>query len=110
MRSLQRKNFIIAGFIFLLLLAVAVFAPSRSACAAEGKGAVQLNAGISLADNLVALTGKTVTIYFAGGQSMTGIVKEAKGGLLHLAKLSQKEFYDGMVSIDKIAAIETRVR
>ncbi len=41
---------------------------------------------------------------------MTGIVKEVKNGLVHLEKLSQKEFYDGLVSIDKIVAIETRVR
>jgi hypothetical protein len=65
---------------------------------------------MSLTDNLSALTGKTVTIYLAGGQSLTGIVKEVKGGLLHLEKLSQKEFYDGLVSIDKIAAMETRAR
>ena len=66
---------------------------------------------MSLADNLSALTGKTVTINLAGGQSMTGIVKEVKNGLLHLEKLSQKEFYDGLVSIDKIVCpYETRAR
>ena len=52
MSSVQRKNLIIAGSVFLLLFAVAVLAPSRSACAAEVKDAVQLNAGITLADNL----------------------------------------------------------
>ncbi len=110
MSSVQRKNLTIAVSVFMLLFAVAVLAPARSACAAEVKGAVQLNAGITLADNLVALTGKTVTIHLAGGQSMTGIVKEVKNGLLHLEKLSQKEFYDGLISIDKIVSIETRVR
>ncbi len=65
MISVQRKNLIIAVSVFLLLFAVAEFAPSRSACAAEVKGPVQLNAGITLADNLVALTGKTVTITFS---------------------------------------------
>jgi hypothetical protein len=110
MSSVQRKNLIIACSVFLLLFAVAVLAPSQSACAAEAKDPVQLNAAMSLTDNLSALTGKSVTIHFAGGQSMTGIVKEVKNGILHLEKLSQKEFYDGLVSIDKIAAMETRVR
>jgi len=110
MSSVQRKNPAIAVSVFLLLFAVAVLASSRSACAAEVKGAVQLNAGITLADNLAALTGKTVIINLAGGQSMTGIVKEVKNGLLHLEKLSQKEFYDGLVSIDKIVSIEIRAR
>lgn len=110
MSSVQRKNLIIAGSVFLLLFAAALLAPSRSACAAEGKEPVQLNAAMSLTDNLSALAGKTVTVNLAGGQSMTGIVKEAKGGLLHLEKISQKEFFDGLVSIDKIVSIETRVR
>jgi hypothetical protein len=110
MSSVQRKNLIFACSAFLLLFAVAVLAPSRCAWAAEVKDAAQLSAAMSLTDNLSALTGKAVTIHFAGGQSMTGIVKEVKNGVLHLEKLSQKEFYDGLVSIDKIAAIETRVR
>ena len=110
MSAVQRKNPAIAIAVFLLMGALAVLASSRSAWAAEVKGAVQLNAGITLADNLAALTGKAVTIHLAGGQSMTGIVKEVKNGLVHLEKLSQKEFYDGLVSIDKIAAMETRAR
>jgi hypothetical protein len=110
MSSVQRKNLTSAVSVFLLLFAMTVLAPARSACASEVKGAVQLNAGITLADNLVALTGKAVTINLTGSQSMTGIVKEVKNGLLHLEKLSQKEFYDALISIDKIVSIETRVR
>lgn len=110
MSLMKRKKLIIAVSVFLLMFAVAVLAPSRSSCAAEVKDTVQLNAAMSLGDNLSALTGKTVTIHLAGGQSMTGIVKEVKNGFLHLEKLSQKEFYDGLVSIDKIVAMETRVR
>jgi hypothetical protein len=110
MRSVQRKNLTIAVSVFMLLFAVTVLAPARCACAAEVKGAVQLNAGITLADNLAALTGKAVTIHLTGGQSMTGSVKEVKNGLLHLEKISQKEFSDSLISIDTIAAIETRVR
>jgi hypothetical protein len=37
-------------------------------------------------------------------------VSDVKGNLLHLAKLSQKEFYDALVAIDHITAIETKVR
>ena len=105
MNSLQRKNLMIAGFLVLALLA----AP-RGVFAADAKEAVQLNAASSIADNLVALMGKPVTVNIAGGQPMTGIVKEVKNGLLHLEKLSQKEFYDALVNIDKIASIEARVR
>jgi len=41
---------------------------------------------------------------------MTGIVKEVKNNLLHLEKISQKEFYDALITIDHISAVEARVR
>ena len=106
MSSLQKKNLVIAGFLLLVLLAAA----PPAAFATDAKDAVQLNAASSIADNLAALTGKTVTVNIAGGQPVTGIVKTVKGNLLHLEKLSQKDFYDALINIDKIASIEARVR
>ena len=88
------------------LLLIAAYAPA----AAQAPETAQLNATGSLSGNLAALKGKTVTVTLAGGQSMTGTVKEVSGNLLHLEMLSQKEFYDGLVIIDRIAAIETRAR
>jgi len=105
MKLMCEKKMVIAGFCLLLLCAEA-----PGAFAAEAKDAAQLNAATSLAENLTALKGKTVTVTLAGGQVMSGVVKEVSGGLLHLEKLSQKEFYDALVILDKIAAIETRVR
>ncbi len=105
MSSLQKKNLMIAGFFVLALLA----AP-RGVFAADAKEAVQLNAASSMTENLMALTGKAVTVNIAGGQPVTGIVKTVKGNLLHLEKLSQKDFYDALINIDKIASIEARVR
>ena len=105
MKSMHEKKLVIAGFCLLLLCAAA-----PGAYAAEVKEAVQLNAAVSLADNLTALKGKTVIVTLAGGQTVSGTVKEVSAGLLHLEKLSQKEFYDGLVILDKIAAIEVRVR
>jgi hypothetical protein len=110
MNNSQRKNFRIAGLCFLVLLAAALIAPSLSVQAADVKEAVQLNAGITLTDNLVALKGKAVTVNLAAGQTLSGIVNDVKNGLLHLEKLSQKDFYDALVPIDKIASIEVRVR
>jgi hypothetical protein len=87
------------------------FVPLPSAQAAgEAKEYVQLNAGIPLADNLIAFKGKTVTVTVASGQAVTGIVKDAQSNLLHLEKISQREFYDALIRIDLISAIEARVR
>jgi hypothetical protein len=111
MEALKKKGL----FTFVVVLA-ALFMTSLTVsilnvqAAGEAKQFVQLNAGISLADNLAALKGKTVTVYLASGQSMTGIVKDVKGSILHLEKISQKEFYDALIRIDMISAIEARAR
>ena len=78
--------------------------------AAAGTEAVQFNPSASMADNLSMLKGKTVTVYLASGQTITGTVNDVKGNLLHLVKLSQKDFFDALVSIDHISAVDMRVR
>jgi len=78
--------------------------------AAAAKEYIQLNSGITLADNLVALKGRIVTVTLSSGHSMTGTVKEVKDNLLHLEKISQKDFYDALIRVDLVSAIETRVR
>ncbi len=72
--------------------------------------AVQFNVNTTMADNLAMLKGKSVTLSLASGQTITGVVSDVKGNLLLLAKISQKEFYDALVAIDRISAIETKVR
>lgn len=96
-------------FLVVVMLSAAVCLPGN-AWAAEGAGGAQLNAERSLADNLSALKGKTVTVTLASGQTISGVVKEVTNGLLHLERLSQKDFYDALIVVDKIGAVEVRVR
>jgi len=110
MKALQGKSST-RCFVLMVLLLVNLFATLQLAQAAAGpKEFVQLNAAIPLSDNLVAMKGKTVAVTLSSGQIVTGIVKEAQNNLLHLEKLSQKEFYDAIIRIDLIVAIEVRVR
>jgi len=111
MKACSRKNLLVAGVMVAALLITSLTVSIQSVQAAgEAKQYVQLNSGISLADNLTALKGKTVTVYLSSGQSMTGIVKDVKDNVLHLEKISQKEFYDAIIRVDMISAIEARVR
>ena len=111
MKAWSRKNLIVSGVVLAVLLMISIPVSIQYVQAAgEGKQYVQLNSGISLADNLTALKGKTATVYLASGQSMTGIVKDVKDNVLHLEKISQKEFYDAIIRVDMISAIEARVR
>lgn len=80
-----------------------------SAAEAAGTGP-QINLEITLAENLKAFQGKTVTVTLSSGQAVSGMVKDVKNGLLHLEKLAQKEFFDAVVIIDKISTVEVRVR
>jgi len=111
MKAWSGKILLVSGVVLasLLMLNLTVSVHSVQA-AGEAKQYVQLNAGIPLADNLAALKGKTATVYLASGQSMTGIVKDMKDNVLHLEKISQKEFYDALIRVDSISAVEARVR
>jgi hypothetical protein len=110
MKSLKNKC-LAAGFVLMVVLLVNLLITHPTGAAAAGpKEYVQLNAAITLADTLIALKGKTVTASLASGQTITGVVKEVQNNLLHLEKLSQKEFYDALLRLDQITAIEVRVR
>jgi hypothetical protein len=93
---------------FLLLNIMVSFQTAQAA--AGPKEYVQINAAVPLADNLIAMKGRTVAVSLTSGQIVTGVVKEVQNNLLHLEKLSQKEFYDAIIRVDLIVAIEVRVR
>lgn len=57
---------------------------------------------------LAARKGKPVTLRLAGGQEITGTVREATGKLVVLGALSGREFFDAAVAIEKIDAVIVR--
>ena len=80
-----------------------------SAALAQGP----LNARVSMADNLRALSAakKPVTVVLRGGEkAYTAKIGEVGDHYVLLAELSGKEFYDALVAIDEIAAVEVRAR
>jgi hypothetical protein len=109
-RRFDVKKTILTAILITYIVA-GMFTASTISSAAEATSAIpQLNLEISLTENLIALKGKVVTVTLSSGQAITGTVKDAKNGLLHLEKLSQKDFYDAVILTDKISAIEVRVR
>jgi hypothetical protein len=106
MRKARGKG-LVTGYVLMALFLANIVITPQIAQAAAG---VQLNPAITLTDNLVALKGKTVTVSLSSGQTITGVVKEVQNNLLYLEKLSQKEFYDALIRVDLIAAIEVRAR
>lgn len=112
MERLNRRSVIVAAIALVMIFGVNSFLVPQSFSAGEEgiKEAAGFDVNTSMKDNLAALKGKSVTVTLSSGQAITGAVTEAKGNLLHLSKISQKDFYDALVAIDHIAAIEMKVR
>jgi small nuclear ribonucleoprotein (snRNP)-like protein len=109
--KIVRGKVVAAGFILMTLLMVNLLVTLQTAQAVAGpKEFTQLNAAIALADNLIALQGKTVAVSLSSGQTVMGVVKEVQNNLLYLEKLNQKEFYDALIRVDQIIAIEVKAR
>ncbi len=94
----------------VLLCAGTVFCGTTCQAAGEAAASAQFDVARTLPENLQTFKGKAVTVMLLSGQSVTGVVKEVKNGLLHLEKLSQKDFFDAMIVVDKIGSVEAKVR
>ena len=57
------------------------------------------------------LSGKRVTLHLRGGDAeLTGKLAVVGENTVQLSQLANKEFFDAIVAIDTIAAVEVRVR
>jgi len=68
------------------------------------------NVNSSLADNLKTLTGKRVYVTLDSGKTLSGSVKNVGDHLLHLEKLAGKEYFDALIRIENISAIDAKFR
>jgi hypothetical protein len=82
-------------------------AQQKKAAALEG---VKFDTGASLADNIKAFAGKDVFVHLRSGKTIQGYVKYVGNGLLHLEKLAGKDFYDTLIRVEDISAIEAKFR
>jgi len=68
------------------------------------------NVNASLTDNLKALVGQKVSVTVVSGKTISGYVKEVGEHLVHLEKLDGKNFFDALIRIENISAIEAMFR
>ena len=93
----------LAGLFLGFTLLVAVQA------AAQGAADGGIPAG-DIPDVLRARVGKPVTLIIRSGKEYGGTVGEVRGQAVVLKSLSGKEFYDALVRLDDVSAIEIRNR
>ena len=102
-----------AGLALAILFTVTIFmlpaeAEAKSEVVAiEG---VSYNVNSSLADNLKSLVGKKVCVSLDSGKTFIGFVKEVGNHLMHLEKLEGKDYFDALLRIENIIAIDTKFR
>jgi small nuclear ribonucleoprotein (snRNP)-like protein len=64
----------------------------------------------SMKDNIKPLVGKKVYIHLDSGTTLSGYIKEVGDHLIHLEKLDRKDFFDALIKIDHIIAIDAQFR
>ncbi|MDY6855490.1 MAG: hypothetical protein SWO11_12420 [Thermodesulfobacteriota bacterium] len=93
-------------FLSFLILPTGVKAKAK-VVAIEG---MKYNVNSSVKDNLNNLVGKKVYLYLDSGKTMSGFVKKVENHLIHLEKLDGKDFFDALIRIENISALEARFR
>ncbi|MEJ2200828.1 MAG: hypothetical protein P8X63_07415 [Desulfuromonadaceae bacterium] len=107
---MSRKPYVLPVVVALITcwLALTPFqSQARSVVPVEGAG---FNTAMSLADNLKSHIGQNVFITLKSGNSFQGYIKSVGDNLLHLEKLAGKDFYDALIRIDEINAMEAKFR
>ncbi len=71
--------------------------------AAQEKQAV--DTALSTRDFLAQNQGKHVSLRLAGGEALEGTVAKVGDHQVHIAALSGRDYYDALVSIDRVEAV-----
>lgn len=66
------------------------------------------NVDLSFTDNLKRLTGKRVYVTLDSGKTLSGVVEAVGTHLIHLEKLDGKEYFDALIRIENISAMDAR--
>jgi small nuclear ribonucleoprotein (snRNP)-like protein len=109
-RKISNKLLITLVIVFV---AVCVILPSGAVAKSKGQNIkdMRFNADVSFTKNLASFIGKKVTVTLQSGKTFTGIVKDVGGKrLLHMEQLEGREYYEALIRIDNITAIDARMR
>ena len=94
-------------FCSVLLMLPAEVAAKAKVVAIEG---MSYNVNSSMADNLKSLIGKKVYVTLDSGKTFAGFVKEVGNHLIHLEKLDSKDYFNALILIENISAIDAKFR
>jgi small nuclear ribonucleoprotein (snRNP)-like protein len=107
-KMLSLSGVIVTAVVLALFftLPTAVAAKSKTV-AIEG---MSYDVDSSMADNLKGLFGKRVSVTVTSGKTFIGFVKEVGDHLVHLEKLEGQDYFDALIRIENISAIDAMFR
>jgi hypothetical protein len=91
---------------FAAVIAVSTLAPSTST--AQDK--LEVRKADTVKSLLERQVGKRVGLVLTTGPELTGIVADVGDQVVHLSQLGGREFFDAVVSLDRISAVVVRAR
>ncbi len=96
----------------LVILFSAMFVTSSAKAVAQvvAQEGVKFEVSQSMRDNLKTFIGKNLYISLKSGKTYQGILKSVGDHLIHLEKVSERNFFDALIRIDDISAIEVQFR
>ncbi len=100
---MKRSWALIAIVLFSMLAAVPAGSWAEEA-------AFKLKPGETMREVLSEHSGKVLALRLDSGEEIEGTVTMVGNSLVQISKLTGKEFYDAVVSIDKISAVRMRTR
>ncbi len=100
----MKKSWVLIAIVFFSMLA-AVPAGSWAE-----EAAFKLKPSETMREVLAEYSGKLLALRLESGEEIEGTVTMVGNSLVQISKLTGKEFYDAVVSIDKISAVRIRTR
>ena len=98
---------ILICWVLLSVSATEAQAQPKKPVALEG---VKFDTATPFEENVKAYVGKDIIVHLESGDTLQGYVKSVHDDLLHLEKLAGKDFYDALIRIDDISALEVKFR
>jgi hypothetical protein len=109
MKKAKTQRSLYAGLVILFCVSFFAVTTELPAQTVAVKG-VGFNTGASFKDNLDPLVGKDIFVSLRSGKVYQGYVKSVGNSFIHLEKIAGKDFYDVLIRMDDISAIEAKFR
>ncbi len=99
------------GLVLVILFSAMFFMlPVKAVAQVVAHEGVKFEVSQSMRDNLKMFIGKSMYINLKSGKTYQGILKSVGDHLIHLDKVSERNFFDALIRIDDISAIEAQFR